>query len=844
MTTLVLQVSWYRFRATLGRRRAGYLTIVLLVGLVGGLAMGSIAAARRTESSFPTFLASTNPSNLEVIPGPANSADNYSPAMTALLAHLPHVRHVEEASIQTLFPLGPNGLPHLSAAAAKDVTPLASVNGFGFTQDRATVTAGRMADASDPDQLVMSAAAAGLLGVHVGSEMALGAYTAAQLSNLPETGVPTAKPYRVVHVRVVGLVVFSTGVVYDDIDRYPTYMLFTPALARELLRPPFLGGEGWTEYGLQLDHGDADVAAVEREIGDAVPSGTLLLFHATSVVESEAQRAIAPEVIALWVFGLIAAIATLLLVLQAVARQVQALGVDGEVMRALGADTRMTAADGLIGIVGAIAIGSSMAAAVAVGLSPLSPIGPVRPVYPTPGIALDWTVLGLGLVVLNVVLSGFCVAIAVRATPDRADRRGQRVAVRTSTPVRAATVSGLPPPAVAGVRFALAPGLGRSSAPVRSAMFGAMLAVVVVVATLVFGASLRALVSQPALYGWNWTYALQPISDPVSFTPPQFQSLLRKDSAVVAWTTVQFFTFDVDGQAVPFMFEPPGAPIAPPLLSGHSVLGPDQVVIGPATLAALHKKVGGTVEVSYAGQHGSMQIVGEATFPAIGVNGTFHPSAGTGAVASTQLLPSAPDRVCGQQADMVLIRMRPGTAPAAALANARTIATATNGIFASVPESSNCYDDLVSVLPVQRPAEITDYQTMGETPTLLASALALAAVVALGATLVASVRRGRRDLATLKALGFTRRQLLSTVCWQSSVSVGIGVVVGMPVGIALGRWLWTLFARAIYVVPEPTVPLLSMALVAVGALAFANLVATIPGRIAADTPAALAFRTE
>jgi hypothetical protein len=74
--------------------------------------------------------------------------------------------------------------------------------------------------------------------------------------------------------------------------------------------------------------------------------------------------------------------------------------------------------------------------------------------------------------------------------------------------------------------------------------------------------------------------------------------------------------------------------------------------------------------------------------------------------------------------------------------------------------------------------------------------------------------------------------------------VGIGVVVGMPVGIALGRWLWTLFARAIYVVPEPTVPLLSMALVAVGALAFANLVATIPGRIAADTPAALAFRTE
>ena len=148
------------------------------------------------------------------------------------------------------------------------------------------------------------------------------------------------------------------------------------------------------------------------------------------------------------------------------------------------------------------------------------------------------------------------------------------------------------------------------------------------------------------------------------------------------------------------------------------------------------------------------------------------------------------------------------------------------------------------MLPVQRPAEITDYRTMGSTPALLAAALALAAVTALGLTLAASVRRRRRDLATLKALGFTRRQLLSTVCWQSSVTVGVGVVVGVPLGIALGRWLWTLFAGEIYVVPEPTVPLLSVILVVVGALVFANLVAIVPGRIAARTPTARVFQSE
>jgi len=104
--------------------------------------MGSIAAARRTDSSFSNYLASTSPSNLTVVPGPANSADNYSPATATLLAHLPDVKHVEDASIQSGgFPLGPNGLPRISSAAMRDITPLASIDGLDFTEDRVTVTA-------------------------------------------------------------------------------------------------------------------------------------------------------------------------------------------------------------------------------------------------------------------------------------------------------------------------------------------------------------------------------------------------------------------------------------------------------------------------------------------------------------------------------------------------------------------------------------------------------------------------------------------------------------------------------------------------------------------------------
>jgi hypothetical protein len=52
---------------------------------------------------------------------------------------------------------------------------------------------------------------------------------------------------------------------------------------------------------------------------------------------------------------------------------------------------------------------------------------------------------------------------------------------------------------------------------------------------------------------------------------------------------------------------------------------------------------------------------------------------------------------------------------------------------------------------------------------------------------------------------------------------------GLPLGIVLGRWLWTLFARGIYAVPDPATPVFSIVLVGLGALVFANLAAALPG---------------
>jgi hypothetical protein len=82
------------------------------------------------------------------------------------------------------------------------------------------------------------------------------------------------------------------------------------------------------------------------------------------------------------------------------------------------------------------------------------------------------------------------------------------------------------------------------------------------------------------------------------------------------------------------------------------------------------------------------------------------------------------------------------------------------------------------------------------------------------------------------------------VAWQASVVAPVGIVVGVPLGVILGRWLWDPFARGISTVPDPTVPLAQVLIVAIAALALANLVATVPGHVAARTPTALVLRSE
>jgi hypothetical protein len=838
MSGPALSMAWYRLRATLRRRWPGYLAVTLLAGLVGGVALGSLTAARRTYASYPSFLASTNPSDLLVLP----QTSVPEPGLVNRLARLPHVRSAEEGELISAATLTPAG--RIATILETQVELVASPDGLFTDQDRLRITQGRAADPARADEVVATNEAAAILHLHVGERVPVG---------IAPDNDADMREHKGITLTVVGIGVLGIQLVHDDIDTDRAgFLVGTPALLRE-----FESCCATNSYdGLQLDGGSRYAAPVlqgyERLIDTPAFDNGQLVVYQTAAIEAEAQQAIRPEAVALAVFGVIALLAALIIGTQAISRQLHASAGQAEVLRALGATPAATMADGLLGVVAAAAAGAVLAAAVAVGLSPLTLFGPVRAVQPTPGIDADWTVLGPGMAVLALILTLVAVGTAHRLTPHRVARRAD-AGGRGSGVVAAALAAGLPASGGAGLRFALEPGRGRTAVPVRSVMAGTVLAVLIGVATLTFGASLSALVSHPSLYGWNFDYALYAVDGygpiPTRWAGP----LLAHDRDVAATTGAYFATVQVDGQTVPGMAISTPAAFTPSPLTGSELTGPGQIALGSATLAALHKRVGDTVTVS-EGQlvpPTRLRIVGTAALPTIGDVIGVHASLSTGAIISTRSLPAMDLEAYGPVSgpNAIFVRLRPGVGQAAGLRSLNQIAGQLNNdsrgpLAEAIVGDMGSYVRFYSVLPVQRPAEIVNYKTMGAMPAILAGGLAAGAVVGLGLTLIASVRRRRRDFALLKTLGFTRGQLAAAVAWQSSVIAAVGLVIGVPLGIAAGRWLWLAFARELSAVPDPVVPAGSIALAVVTALVLANLVAALPGRAAARTPAALLLRAE
>jgi hypothetical protein len=428
--------------------------------------MGAIAGARRTQSAFPAYLAATDASDLRIQTYEITNIFGFGgPSLSERLARLRYVTRVASAPNLLISPLGPNGKPLASAVENDLVSAIGSTGGEYFTQDRVTVAEGRMANPKRADEMVATAMATRLSGWHLGESVPFGAFSLAQIAG--GASPLTAKPLVRFSAKLVGIVVFPSQIVNDDVDRFPTYVLMTPALTARLTT-----SLAYPSYGLRLKHGSADVAAVEREIIQLLPRGSVYTFHVASVTEGQVERASKPEAIALGVFGAIAALVALLIGGLAISRGLWEDGEDLEVLRALGAEPLTLRWGAMFGPLGAVVAGALLAVGVAATLSPLAPIGPPRQVDPAPGFSFDWTVLGTGFAVLAGGLGVLTVALAYRRAMRRRLGEGVEPVERRSSVVSVAARTGLSAPAVAGLRFSLENGRGRTAVPVRSALAG------------------------------------------------------------------------------------------------------------------------------------------------------------------------------------------------------------------------------------------------------------------------------------------------------------------------------------------------------------------------------------
>jgi len=109
------------------------------------------------------------------------------------------------------------GAPVFSAYLYGAAAQVGSLNGEYFSQDRVAVTAGRMADPRRAGEFVATAHAARLLGWHAGQVIRMGIYTVAQ-TGYQAFGTAKVRPYRILDMKLTGIVVFNNEVVQDQVD--------------------------------------------------------------------------------------------------------------------------------------------------------------------------------------------------------------------------------------------------------------------------------------------------------------------------------------------------------------------------------------------------------------------------------------------------------------------------------------------------------------------------------------------------------------------------------------------------------------------------------------------------
>ncbi|MGQ0463886.1 MAG: ABC transporter permease, partial [Sporichthyaceae bacterium] len=432
------------------------------------------------------------------------------------------------------------------------------------------------------------------------------------------------------------------------------------------------------------------------------------------------------------------------------------------VLQAGGLSRRHAILAGAAAPVAVAAAGSGAGVAAAAVVSRATPWGRSAASEPDPGVHVDGAVLSGVAFALVAALSAFALVAAYRETVPRSDP------ARRQTPQAGRLRLAGPVVVVTGLRFALQKAARSAVTPSWMAMATLAVGVVGIVATTTLWTALSETERNPERFGQTAqvvvSFEIAPdeddeyrsaVLDELALAP-EIGSVLNER---IARADVSDLRFDVA------TYEPLGRDHREVFLAGSPPRRDDEIALGAASARTLDVAVGEQVTVTGFPGERRMTVSGIGLFT---WDQGRYDQGGLVSPAAFDALFERPERHVG------LVALRPGFA-------IEDVAERL-GTFDGLPDST------VSYAATAIPADVLP--NLRAMPLVLAAFIAVVTVGSAGGTAVVAVRRRRHEVAVLRALGLTRRQVRGSVLVQTSVIAAVGLAVGVPLGMLCGRVLW------------------------------------------------------
>ena len=382
--------------------------LALLTGVASGAVIGAMAGARRTASVYDRLVAATDPYEVAFAPGcPSSDPGACEPSAPGTIERVLSLPEVAVGVPFTVF------VVPITTADGRSVQPdgevcyegSGEVDVLGSTDPRAFTTIqrphlvkGRRADPDRADEVLLSEITARRVGIDVGDRLEIVPVSCAAGGTREDWPAP-------IEVTVAGIHL-APGEVEPQSGFYTQTVVVTrPTLSRLVAA----GAPGTTGGAVRLRRGTSadDLVAAAEAVG--VDIGILL---DQSDMTADVEDGLRTDSTTLWLLAGFAAVAAVVVLGQALTRQVWGGAEDFGTLRALGHTTRDLAAVGAVEGAALGVMGGAAAVVAAVAVSPLAPIGRARQVETDPGVRIDGLVLALGVIAV-VVIAIVAVALAI-----------------------------------------------------------------------------------------------------------------------------------------------------------------------------------------------------------------------------------------------------------------------------------------------------------------------------------------------------------------------------------------------------------------------------------------------